>query len=168
MVNPHPVVPLHLEGLRVLVVEDNALNRQAMLELLQAAGVTVELAEDGGEAINYLIHEQRGYDIVLMDLQLPTVDGYQTTRSIRADPRCRLLPIIAMSAYTRLEHWDHCLAAGMNGYLSKPFDFAQLLDTLARWTGKSVTLKASVRRPIRWSCCHRGCLASIWQRHCSA
>ena len=135
----HPVIPLRLDGLRVLIVEDNAINRQSMLELLQAAGVTVELAGNGGEAVHYLVAERRSYDAVLMDLQLPTMDGLQATRSIRANPRCTMLPIIAMTAHTLPEERDCCLAAGMNDYLAKPFGFAQLLHVLARWTGKSVT-----------------------------
>ncbi len=135
----YPVIPLRLDGLRVLIVEDNAINRQVMLELLQAAGVTVELAGDGGEAVHYLVYERRSYDAVLMDLQLPTMDGFQATRSIRADPRCTVLPIIAMTAHTLPEERDCCLAVGMNDYLAKPFGVTQLLQVLARWTGKSVT-----------------------------
>jgi CheY-like chemotaxis protein len=123
----HPVVPLRLDGLRVLIVEANTIDRQSMLELLQAAGVTVELAGNGGEAVHYLVDERRSYDAVLMDLQLPTMDGLQATRSIRANPRCTVLPIIAMTAHTLPEERDCCLAAGMNDYLAKPFGFAQLL-----------------------------------------
>jgi len=138
----YPVIPLRLDGLRVLIVEDNAINRQVLLELLQAAGVTVEFAGDGGEAVRYLVYEQRSYDAVLMDLQLPTMDGFQATRSIRsirADPRCTVLPIIAMTAHTLPEERDACLAAGMNDYLARPFGLTQLLQVLARWTGKSLT-----------------------------
>jgi CheY-like chemotaxis protein len=105
---------------------------------MQAAGITVELAGDGDEAIQYLLNERRCYDAVLMDLQLPTLDGFQAARSIRSDPRCQGLPIIAMTAYTLPEERDHCLAAGMNDYLAKPVSLTQLLDTLARWTGKRV------------------------------
>ncbi len=141
-----PVIPLRLDGLRVLVVEDNALSRQVILELLQAAGITADLAGDGGEAIQYLLNERRCYDAVLMDLQLPTLDGFQAARSIRADPRCTGLPIIAMTAYALPEERDHCLAVGMNDYLAKPFGLTQLLHILARWTGRRVTPNST--RPV--------------------
>lgn len=135
---PHPVVPLRLEGLRVLLVEDNALSRKVLFELLQAAGVIVDLAGDGSEAIQYLLDERRCYDAILMDLQLPTLDGFAATRAIRADPCCTVLPIIAMTAHTLPEVHDHCLTVGMNDCLAKPFSISELLHTLARWTGRRV------------------------------
>ncbi|HEV7814849.1 MAG TPA: ATP-binding protein, partial [Janthinobacterium sp.] len=124
-----------LKGLRVLLVEDNAINQQVASELLQDAGVEVVTADNGIVAVA-LVEQQPGYDLVLMDLQMPLMDGYAATAAIRADPALRDLPVIAMTAHTMVEDRARCLAAGMNDHIGKPIDPAHLFDTLARWTGR--------------------------------
>jgi len=125
-----------LRGLRVLLVEDNAINQQVARELLQDAGVHVSTADNGALALE-LLAAPTAYDLVLMDLQMPVMDGYATTTAIRADPARRALPIIAMTAHTMLEDRARCLAAGMNDHISKPIDPARLFAVVAAWSGRT-------------------------------
>ncbi len=125
-----------LLGLRVLLVEDNEINRQIAVELIEGAGAQVAVANHGREAVDKLL---RGtfpppYDLVLMDLQMPEMDGYQATAMVRADPRLATLPIIAMTAHATLEERQRCLDAGMNDHLAKPIDPALLFATLHRYS----------------------------------
>ncbi|WP_374663355.1 response regulator [Ramlibacter sp.] len=119
-------------GLRVLLVEDNEINQQVAAELLEGAGITVDIAHHGGQAVQRLVDERRDYDLVLMDLQMPEMDGFQATARIRAEPRLAALPIIAMTAHATLEERQRCLAAGMVDHVSKPIDPALLFAALAR------------------------------------
>ena len=98
-------------------------------------GATVEVANDGLEAVRKLLDQPMppNYDVVLMDLQMPEMDGYQATNKIRSDPRFASLPIIAMTAHATIEERQKCLAAGMNGHVSKPIDPSLLFDTLERF-----------------------------------
>lgn len=118
-------------GARVLVVEDNSTNQRIMCELLGGMGLEVRVAEDGMAALE--VFAQDHFDLVLMDLQMPRMDGYQATAAIRAEHDLLALPIIAMTAHGRDEDREQCLAAGMNDHLSKPVDPALLARTLARW-----------------------------------
>ena len=120
-----------LSGMRVLLVEDNEINRQVAEELLQMAGVMVTLANHGAEGIAHLNSES--FDAVLMDCQMPVMDGYTATRALRKDPRHSTLPIIAMTANALVGDREKCLEAGMNDYISKPIDPQQLYTTLAAW-----------------------------------
>ncbi|MGH8458378.1 MAG: response regulator, partial [Nevskiales bacterium] len=120
-----------LGGARVLLVEDNALNRRLAGEILGDAGVHVEIAEHGAEAVAAV--QRSAYDVVLMDVQMPVMDGYEATRAIRALPQFAQLPIIAMTANAMERDQQECRAAGMNDFLSKPIDSDQLLVTLAKW-----------------------------------
>jgi len=120
-----------LRGLRVLLVEDNAINQELAVELLSEAGVVVTLANDGREAIAAL--RANGFDGVLMDCQMPVMDGYQATRAIRAEPQWQALPIIAMTANAMAGDREKALAAGMNDHIAKPIDVAAMFDTLSRW-----------------------------------
>jgi two-component system, sensor histidine kinase and response regulator len=123
--------PRPLAGLRLLLVEDNPINRQIASELLSSAGASIDTAVHGREAIDKL--EQNGvqaYDLVLMDLQMPVMDGYEATRSIRSRPAWRTLPIIAMTAHAMVEERERCLALGMQDHISKPLDPAGLLRQL--------------------------------------
>ena len=120
-----------LRGAHLLLVEDNPINQELVTELLAEAGVVVEVAEDGRAALAMLA--QRAYDGVLMDCQMPVMDGYQATREIRREPRHAALPIIAMTANTMIGDRDKALAAGMNDHIAKPIDVQAMFDTIARW-----------------------------------
>jgi signal transduction histidine kinase/DNA-binding response OmpR family regulator len=128
-----------LRGIRVLLAEDNSINRQIAEELLQAAGVSVKTACNGREAAEMIMHGEQPppFDIVLMDLQMPDMDGYQATKLIRADRRNDNLPIIAMTAHVLPEEKTRCLLAGMNGHISKPIDPHILYQTLSSFTGRA-------------------------------
>jgi len=123
-------------GVRVLLVEDNEMNQQVATELLESAGAVVTIANHGGIAVKLLKDgpEPPAFDIVLMDLQMPEMDGYTATRVLRADPRFQLLPIVAMTAHALVEERERCLQAGMNDHVTKPIDPDALFAALARWT----------------------------------
>ena len=120
-----------LQGARLLLVEDNELNQQVAFELLGAAGIHVELAQNG--ALGVQCAEQGSYDLVLMDLQMPVMDGLEATRRIRAMPGRDRLPILAMTANAMAGDRDRSLAAGMNDHVTKPIDPEELFDVLLRW-----------------------------------
>lgn len=123
-----------LEGLRVLVGEDNAVNQQIAIELLESAGVKVEVANNGREVVEKVLgNAVHTYHAVLMDLQMPIMDGFEATRRIRADSRFATIPIIAMTAHAMTEVRDQCLAVGMNDHVVKPINPETLFQTLAHW-----------------------------------
>lgn len=127
--------------LRVLLVEDDAVNRIAMSRLLEREGFTVQTVGSGEKALVRL--GQETYDLILMDIQLPGMSGVETTRSIRngrAGPDCKGIPIIAVTAYALNGDRDRLLGAGMDGYVTKPLDFQLLLGTMER------ILRTSLRR----------------------
>lgn len=111
-----------LTGLHLLVVDDNELNREIALELLKGKGATVSLATGGIEAIEKITQSQHQYDLVLMDIQMPDIDGLEATRRIRAIPEYASLFIVAMTANASQSDKEKCLAAGMNEHISKPID----------------------------------------------
>jgi signal transduction histidine kinase/CheY-like chemotaxis protein len=120
-----------LAGLRVLLVEDNALNREIATELLRRQGAAVTIAQHGLEAIARLQSSGPGaFDVVLMDLQMPELDGIETTRRLRADHRFDALPILAMTAHALPHERAQCLAVGMQGHIAKPLEAQQLYDLL--------------------------------------
>ena len=123
-----------LHGARILLTEDNEINQQIATELLEGAGAQVQVARNGREAVEALTGgpQPPPVDVVLMDLQMPVMDGYQATARIRADARLRALPIIAMTAHATVEERERCLAAGMNDHVSKPIDPSVLLGTVAK------------------------------------
>jgi two-component system sensor histidine kinase/response regulator len=123
-----------LTGLRVLLVEDNDINQQIAVELLEGVGAKVDVAKNGREAVDTLLGGPipPPYDVVLMDLQMPVMDGHQATSKIRSDPRLTALPIYAMTAHATLEERRFCLANGMDGHIAKPIDPALLFDTLGK------------------------------------
>jgi signal transduction histidine kinase/DNA-binding response OmpR family regulator len=122
-----------LAGKRILVVEDNELNQVVVTDLLtHVARAQVSIATNGREAVDRL-RAGEAVDLVLMDVQMPVMDGYQATRLIREDPSLRALPIIAMTAHALQRDRDECLAAGMDGHVTKPFEPEALLRELARW-----------------------------------
>jgi two-component system sensor histidine kinase/response regulator len=118
-------------GARVLLVEDNAINREVATELLQAIGLQVDLAENGRQALERV--PGANYDLILMDMQMPELDGVEATRAIRALPGGASLPIIAMTANAFDDDRQRCFAAGMNDFITKPVDPARLHATLLKW-----------------------------------
>jgi signal transduction histidine kinase/DNA-binding response OmpR family regulator len=124
-----------LLGARILLVEDNEINQQIAVELLEQAGARVTVAGNGREAVEVLENgpQPAAFDVVLMDVQMPEMDGYQATARLRADVRFESLPIIAMTAHATMEERQRCLAAGMNDHISKPIDPANLIDTVGRF-----------------------------------
>ncbi|MGV8917945.1 MAG: CHASE domain-containing protein [Pseudomonas sp.] len=131
-----PDRPRRLEGMRLLVVEDNMLNRQVADELLTGEGAWVTLAEGGLEGVSKVMSERVPFDAVLMDIQMPDIDGLEATRRIRENPRFAELPIVAMTANASSTDREVCLAAGMNDHVGKPIDLDQLVAiVLHRATG---------------------------------
>ncbi len=127
-----------LEGLQLLLVEDNPLNQQVAVELLQARGAQLDVAANGQEAVDRVAQSPHRYDLVLMDLQMPVMDGLEATRLIRRLPAAQALPIVAMTANAMATDREDCLAAGMNDHLAKPLDIHRVVQAIARWTGRHV------------------------------
>ncbi len=138
---------LRLRGARLLLTEDNDINQQIAVELLEGAGATVKIANNGREAVDILSNGPQSppFDIVLMDLQMPEMDGYQATAKLRSDARFTTLPIIAMTAHATMEEKHRCLAAGMNDHISKPIDPDNLYETVERFYKPTVIADASPR-----------------------
>jgi two-component system sensor histidine kinase/response regulator len=123
-----------VRGARVLLAEDNKINQVVALGHLEDAKLSVDLAENGEIAVRKV--RDNNYDLVLMDVQMPVMDGLEATRVIRSDPRFRSLPIIAMTASAMAADRDLCLEAGMDDHISKPIDPNRLLDVLLRWIAR--------------------------------
>jgi two-component system sensor histidine kinase/response regulator len=112
-----------LEGVRVLLVEDNAINQEIGCGMLEGEGAAVEVVENGQLAVQRLAEGgAHDFDLVLMDLQMPVMDGYEATRRIRALPGCQHVPVVAMTAHALAEARQRCLEVGMNAHLTKPID----------------------------------------------
>jgi PAS domain S-box-containing protein len=120
-----------IRGARVLLAEDNEINQQVALEILESAGLNVSLADNGREAVSAV--KEKYYDAVLMDIQMPVMNGYEATREIRKDERFKDLPIIAMTAHAMAGDEEKSLEAGMNGHVTKPIDPNQLFAALLKW-----------------------------------
>jgi signal transduction histidine kinase/DNA-binding response OmpR family regulator len=120
-----------LRGARVLLVEDNELNQEVALGLLKDAQLTIDLAQNGEVAVR-LVGEQK-YDLVLMDMQMPVMDGITATKTIRGNPQLRALPIVAMTANVMASDREKCIEAGMNDHVAKPIDPDELFGVLLRW-----------------------------------
>ncbi|MEW6165386.1 MAG: ATP-binding protein [Pseudomonadota bacterium] len=126
-----PASRASLAGARVLLVEDNVVNQQIGVKLLAKLGIDAAVATNGEEALALL--DQGAFDLVLMDIHMPVMDGLEATRRIRAKHSFMALPIVAMTADAFAEDRERCLAAGMNDHLAKPLDFTVFADTLRRW-----------------------------------
>ncbi len=124
-----------LDGVRILLVEDNELNQELAMELLRRSGAQTQLATNGQEALSMLQEHPKDFDAVLMDCQMPVMDGYEATRRIRALPDLGVLPIIAMSANAMEGDRERALAMGMNDYIVKPLDVGLMFSTIAHWVG---------------------------------
>jgi two-component system sensor histidine kinase/response regulator len=143
---------LDATGIRILLVEDNEVNRQVATELLQSVGASVRIANHGGEAVKILTEGEQPapFDIVFMDLQMPEMDGFTATRLLRAQPQLRALPIIAVTAHALVEERQRCLEAGMNDHVSKPIDPDALFATLIRWAKPGQVQAAKAEgRPVK-------------------
>jgi CheY-like chemotaxis protein len=134
---PKPLAPLALGG-RVLLVEDNPINREVATGLLELLGYHVDSAEDGRQALE--VSATDSYDVILMDCQMPVMDGFTATARIRERERqtqAARIPIIALTAHAMEGDRDQCLAAGMDDYLTKPFTPGQMKDILSQWLSQT-------------------------------
>ena len=120
-----------LRGKRLLLVEDNEVNQEFAVEILREAGAAVDVAGNGREALERMAEST--YDAVLMDCQMPVMDGFEATRQIRRDRRNAMTPVIAMTANAMAGERERCLEAGMNDHVAKPIDVAVLFATLRKW-----------------------------------
>lgn len=125
-----------LKGLRVLMAEDHPINRQIATELLEAVGVQVTSVVNGQEALSFLQQHDAQADLVLMDIQMPVMDGYAATTAIRKLPGYKDIPIVAMTAHAMADERERCIAAGMNEHLAKPIVVEQLYELLQRLSGQ--------------------------------
>jgi CheY-like chemotaxis protein len=135
-----------IRGARVLLVEDNEINQEVAIGQLEDAEVFVDLAENGAVAVR--MARENDYDVVLMDMQMPVMDGIEATRILRSDPRFETLPIIAMTANALVSDREMCLEAGMNDHIAKPIDPDQLFGVLLRWIRRPDSDGAGVREWI--------------------
>jgi two-component system, sensor histidine kinase and response regulator len=135
-----------IAGARVLLVEDNAINREVAVEMLRAFGLQADSATNGAEAVQKVA--AGGYAAVLMDVQMSVMNGFDATRKIRADASLPQPPIIAMTANALSGDRERCLEAGMDDYVSKPIDPASLLAMLRRWIGpRAAAVAPDIDRP---------------------
>ncbi len=131
MVTKQSVRPVGLHGAHLLLAEDNVINQEVAVGILSAEGIRVDVANNGLEAVDMV--GRQGYDAVLMDMQMPEMDGYEAARRIREDDTLTDLPIIAMTAHAMEGDRDKCLDAGMDDYVTKPIDPKQLFHVLSKW-----------------------------------
>jgi two-component system, sensor histidine kinase and response regulator len=122
----------HLQGARLLLVEDNDMNQELALELLRQAGIEVVLANHGQEALDILAHDSQ-FDGILMDCQMPVMDGYSATREIRKNLAWAAIPVLAMTANAMTGDREKVLQAGMNDHIAKPLNVAEMFTTIAKW-----------------------------------
>ena len=120
-----------LRDARVLLAEDNELNQEVALGLLKDAHMSIDVAENGEVAVRMVGNHK--YDLVLMDMQMPVMDGVAATKAIRSNPQFRALPIVAMTANVMANDREKCIEAGMNDHVAKPIDPDELFAALLRW-----------------------------------
>jgi CheY-like chemotaxis protein/HPt (histidine-containing phosphotransfer) domain-containing protein len=137
----------NIKGAQVLLVEDNEINQQVAKEILEGAGLNVTLANNGQEAVNAVT--ENNYDAVLMDVQMPVMDGYEATRAIRDDQRFKDLPIIAMTAHAMAGDRDKSIQAGMNDHVSKPIDPQALFQTLQKYVDQAKVERRTEKRTAK-------------------
>jgi two-component system, sensor histidine kinase and response regulator len=129
--------PNRLRGARVLLAEDHPINQEIAKEILERAGASVTIAGNGHEAVQAVLQAGHPFDIVLMDIQMPVMDGFQATSLIRAETGGQSLPIIAMTANALSDERERCLGAGMNDHIAKPIDLDELFQVLNTWLGQA-------------------------------
>ena len=139
-----PSIAYQLTGVSVLLAEDNEINQQIAMELLNSEGVSVDIANNGKEALLLLERHPNRYHAILMDLQMPEMDGYEATVAIRNHPLWQHLPIIGMTAHAMNTDRDRCFAVGMNEHVVKPIDPDHLFSTLRTWVKKEPSLVTSL------------------------
>jgi len=132
-----------LQGVRLLLVEDNKMNQELAQELLTQAGILVTIADHGQAALD-LLAQGLTFDGILMDCQMPVMDGYVATKKIRANPAFAALPIIAMTANAMSEDREKVLAVGMNDHIAKPLNLDQMYSTIAQWVRPAQPAVAAV------------------------
>ncbi len=145
-----PKIVEALEGARVLLVEDDEINQQVAREVLEKAGLNVEIVTNGQDAIKRVKSSNRQsqpYDVVLMDLQMPVMGGLEATRKMRLDAKNKSLPIVAMTAHTMAEEIDRCLEAGMNDHVAKPIEPDKLFAVLKARVGNKKRPKKAESGP---------------------
>jgi len=118
---------------KILVVEDNPLNRQLMLVILEKSGHAVLMAEDAQQGLKLARREQPG--LIFMDIQLPGMDGLEATRLLKQDAATRAIPVVAVTSYAMKGDRERILAAGCDGYMAKPIDYKEVLDKVAAVLG---------------------------------
>ncbi|MBI3230434.1 MAG: response regulator [Burkholderiales bacterium] len=139
-----PAPQRQFKGAAVLLAEDNDINQQIAVELLQVVGIEVALANTGREALDKLLAAgPNGFDLVLMDLEMPDMDGHEATIALRQERQFAALPIVAMTAHALAEVRERCLREGMQDYLTKPINPDQLYNVLARWLPLSLQVSSS-------------------------
>lgn len=116
----------------ILLVEDNPINQLVASEMLLKFGATVKIAKDGVEALQ-LLSSAASFDLILMDIQMPNMDGYQTTRALRELPDYQCVPVIAFTAHAIAGYREECLAAGMDDFITKPIKISHLISTVWHW-----------------------------------
>jgi CheY-like chemotaxis protein len=123
------------EGRRIILADDVDINREIVLALFESTGIVIDCATNGAEAVQLFKNAQDSYDLILMDVQMPEMDGREATRRIRAidSEAARKIPIIAMTAHVFQEDINTCLAAGMNSHLGKPINFDDVLAKLREY-----------------------------------
>lgn len=134
-------VSYDLTGVRVLLVEDHPINQQVASKLLQKEGIIVTVAKDGAEAVEKVSDAENDmFDVVLMDIQMPVMNGYDATKAIRKlpNPMAKKVPIIAMTANAFIEDVNTCIVAGMNEHLAKPIDAKAMYEVIGKYTGSSL------------------------------
>ena len=122
-------------GKHILLAEDVAINREITMMLLRHTGINMDFAVDGADAVEKITAAPDAYDLILMDVHMPNVDGYEATRQVRSSglPRAAHIPIIAITANVFREDIERCLAAGMNDHLGKPINPVEVIETLKRY-----------------------------------
>lgn len=132
---PEESTKQQLAGIRLLIVEDNELNRQVAFELLTLAGAEVDMAVCGMDGVAKALHAQKPYHVILMDIQMPDIDGLEATRRIRTQENSSHVPIVAMTANASESDRNACLDAGMNDHVAKPFDMSKLVPLIRYYSG---------------------------------
>lgn len=123
------------KGTRILIVEDNKLNQKILLSVLQKSGINITIANHGKEALDFLFKEEKIFDLILMDISMPVMDGYATTQAIRKDKRFDTLPIVTFTAFQSGEEIEKMYTFGANGHLIKPLNSLQLFTAFTIYLG---------------------------------
>ena len=128
-----------LEGSQILLVEDNVLNQKIITGILKPSGINIDIASDGLEGVNKFKSKKDQPDLILMDIQMPRLNGFEAARRLRAAPQFASVPIIALTAFAMPGDRERCLEAGMNEYLSKPVRLKELVQTIEKLIGHAAS-----------------------------